>query len=141
MRQGESGTIDHFENTDAALFEIADLDLVSSMQGAAYDTPDEVADPLEDMIVEKVGRTTGHTSGVIESELTGPLAVSYKTFVYHNSEDYSQFIGSVYFEPAYLVRGKGGAFSLSGDSGSLVTTIGEDGVRKAVGLVFAGIAP
>ncbi len=141
MRQGEPGAIDHFDNTDAALFAIEATALVSSMQGNVYDTPGMVADPLEDMLVEKVGRTTGHTRGIIESEVTGPLPVGYKALVHHNSDESSQFVGSVHFEPTYLIRGQGGPFSLPGDSGSLVTTVGADGQRQAVGLVFAGIAP
>lgn len=141
MRQGEPGTVDHFENTDAALFEIADPARVTSRQGSVYDTPVHVGNPEEDMVVEKVGRTTGHRMGIIESELTGPLPVNYRTTVHHNAEYSSHFTGTVYFEPTYLVRGRDGPFALPGDSGSLVTTVGRHGVRLAVGLVFAGVAP
>lgn len=141
MRQGEPGTVNHLENTDAALISIGNLALVSSNQGEAYDTPSECVDPIEDMIVEKVGRSTGHTIGTIESELVGSLPVGYKTVVHHNSEESSQFVGTVHFEPVYLIRGNSGAFALPGDSGSLVTTVLANGARKAIGLVFAGVAP
>ena len=47
------------------------------------------------------------------------------------------FVGTVYFAPVYLIRGRNGAFSQPGDSGSLVTTL-VNNERFAVGLVFAG---
>lgn len=141
FRQGDPSAINHFENTDAAIFKIVDPNKVSSIQGSSYDTPDTVADLSEDMEVEKVGRTTGHTIGKVESETIGPLSVSYRVTVHHNASDQSQFIGNAFFEPTYLVRGLRGPFSLSGDSGSLVTTKSGDGTRHAVGLVFAGVAP
>jgi hypothetical protein len=78
LRQGEPTAIDHKENTDAALLEILDPDAVSSMQGELHDTPDECADPEPEMEVEKVGRTTGFQSGIIESEIVGPWPLSYR---------------------------------------------------------------
>jgi hypothetical protein len=47
------------------------------------------------------------------------------------------FVGTVFFEPGFLIRGHSGAFSQPGDSGALVTTLIND-VRHAVGLIFAG---
>jgi hypothetical protein len=138
MRQGEPGTVPHQQNTDAALIRIADAAKVSSMQGVVYDTPATLLDPEPDMIVEKVRRTTGHQTGVIESEVVGPLPVTYQTTTYHSPEEQVRFVGTVYFEPTYLIRGKSGPFSLAGDSGSLVTTVAADGTRAAIGLIFAG---
>lgn len=141
MRQGEPTAVNHWENTDAALFKIADEKLTSSMQGNVYDTPQLVIDPEEDMIVEKVGRTTGYTKGVVESVIAGPLNVSFKSVTYHSANEHTQFIGQVYFEPVYLIRSDDGPFSLSGDSGSLVVSMQPDGRRAAIGLIFAGMEP
>lgn len=141
MRPGSPSIVDPADNTDAALFEIVDPKAVSSFQGEEYDTPIHVEDPMEGMQVEKVGRTTGHTQGVIESELVGGLPVAYKTRTYHSANDYSDFVASVYFDPVFLVRGKAQPFSLPGDSGSLTTAVAQDGQRASVGLVFAGMLP
>jgi hypothetical protein len=64
LRQGEPTTINHKENTDAALVKILDQDAVSSMQGTLYDTPSDYVNPEADMEVEKVGRTTGARRGI-----------------------------------------------------------------------------
>lgn len=50
---------------DSGLFKIRDEAAVSSMQGDVYDTPTEVRALTDDMAVEKVGRTTGHTTGKV----------------------------------------------------------------------------
>ena len=135
LRQGEPTTIAHRENTDAALFRILDAGAVSSMQGTLYDTPNSWVAPEPDMEVEKVGRTTGHQTGIIESEIVGPWPLTYKTITYHSPDETAAFVGTVFFEPVFLIRGHNGAFSQPGDSGSLVTTT-IDNVRHAVGLVF-----
>ena len=89
------------------------------------------------MEVEKVGRTTGFQQGVIESEIVGPWPLTYKTVTYHSPDEVVNFVGTVFFEPVFLIRGRNGPFSQPGDSGSLVTAVnGQD--RRAVGLVFAG---
>jgi hypothetical protein len=139
FRQGEPTTINHMENTDAALLKIIDPDSVSSMQGDLYDTPDGYLGPEADMEVEKIGRTTGHQEGYIESEIIGPWPLTYKTITYHSPDEAVNFVGTVYFEPVYLIRGRNGPFSQPGDSGSLVTTV-VGSQRYAVGLVFAGRA-
>jgi hypothetical protein len=136
-RQGEPTTVNHRENTDAAIMEILDPDSVSSMQGELYDTPNQIADPEADMEVEKVGRTTGHQRGIIESEIVGPWPLTYKTVTYHSPNEAINFVGTVFFEPVFLIQGHDGAFSQPGDSGSLVTTV-VNNERLAVGLVFAG---
>jgi hypothetical protein len=84
------------------------------------------------MIVEKVGRTTGRTTGVVISYHPTPQ------FVRCNIPRHGTF-KIVHFQDFWAVRSsQGGAFSKSGDSGSLVTTVRPDGVRAAVGLIFAG---
>ena len=139
MRPGDPSVASgHEENSDAALFSIVDEALVTSWQGQQYDTPEDIVDPVDDMIVEKVGRTTKHTQGNIDSRVSGPFPVQYKSVTYHSPEDSSTFIGQVFFNEVYLVYGKNGTlFSKPGDSGSLVVTT-DNGIRKAVGLVFAG---
>lgn len=119
-------------NWDAAIFELEDPNLVSSMQASAFDTPSDVADPVGGMLVEKVGRTTGRTSGVLLGVAASPLGVAYNIKEYGINK-------TVYFEEAWIVQGAHGAmFSRPGDSGSLVVGLHPDGTRKAVGLVFAG---
>lgn len=141
MAQGIPGLVDVSANTDAALFRISDASRVSSMQGRAYDTPSAIADPDVDMEVEKVGRTTRHTRGVVEALVAGALPVSYNTITYHGPDEEVRFTGLVYFAPVFKITGVDGPFSLSGDSGSLVTSTDGRGRRVAVGLVFAGLAP
>lgn len=129
------GTVDNIQamdNRDAALFKIIDADVVTSWQGTAYDTPATWQMPVGGMNVEKVGRTTGHTRGVVVSQLNGAFPVAYSAPLYN-------FTGSVYFDPVFAVVGLGELFSDSGDSGSLVTTVDVAGNRHAVGIVIAGL--
>lgn len=119
-------------NCDAAIFQIEDVSQVSSMQGDRCDTPAEVADPFGGMIVEKFGRTTGLTTGVVMAASASPLPVGYNIKEYGVSK-------TVYFDDVWIVVGVNGLpFSKGGDSGSLVMGVGADGVKRAVGLVFAG---
>lgn len=83
--------------------------------------------PVEDLLdgtaVAKVGRTTGHTTGVVTAvELDGVVV------------DYGR--GDVFsFDDCVEIAGEGAAFSEGGDSGSVVYA--RDGLG-AVGLLFAG---
>lgn len=131
MVPGDGGNVDITQNTDAAIFSLLDTTFVSSMQGDAYDTPIEVLDPTDGMIVEKVGRTTGHTTGKIVGRMLLPIGVIAAASNY----DYR---ATVLFPRAYIVHGDGSAFSTNGDSGSLVVTKKNDGSYAAVGLLFAG---
>lgn len=132
MHVGSVGNVDIAANTDAALFMIRNLADVSSMQGAAFDTPLAIADPIEGMKVEKVGRTTGHTKGLIVSRSLRPYGISYAAQSYG-------FSGTIWFGNVFTVHGNGAEFSLSGDSGSLVVQVDDHGRPvAAVGLVFAG---
>lgn len=102
-----------------------------------YGAPSEITTlPSLGMDVQKVGRTTGHTKGVI-------TAINVTVFV--------QGLGPAPPNPnpppAFLpppptrflrqieIRGKGTSFSSGGDSGSLIVT---DPGRRPVGLLFAG---
>jgi len=121
------------DNTDAAIFRINDPLKVSSYQGDAYDTPSTHAALDDNQVVEKVGRTTRHTTGRVLGKYHGPLFIPYSMPI-HN------FSGPVYFEPVYTIAGNGTLFSDAGDSGSLIVTTDPNGDRVAVGIVFGSIA-
>ena len=130
MVQGLPDNVDISTNSDAALIELAHEGLVTSYQGAVYDTPANSYDMLAGQTVEKVGRTTGHTSGVIVGQVIGPHPVRY------NTAGFGEHIS--FFDPVFAIQGVGGMpFSQPGDSGSLIT-IQQNGERFAIGLVFAG---
>lgn len=131
MEFGDPTLVSHLQNSDAAWFEILDPSKVSSMQRGFHDTPSSVLDPVPGMLVQKVGRTTGLTNGVIVAPLVGPISISYAAAQYG-------FTGSAYFENVFIVQGLGDLFSDSGDSGSLVTHRDQNGDLHAVGLLFAG---
>jgi hypothetical protein len=93
---------------------------------AAYGDPglegDEDLGLLQQLPVQKVGRTTGRTAGAIDTiQLT--VDVCYD----------AAWSLVARFEYQLAVPG---AFSAGGDSGSLVVT--DDGLREPVGLLFAG---
>lgn len=71
-------------------------------------------------VVQKTGRTTGHTFGTVES--IGSARVSY------GDE------GVALFDDQLVIRGHGGDFSAGGDSGSAIV----DSERLLGGLLFAG---
>ncbi|WP_432570596.1 chymotrypsin family serine protease [Kineococcus sp. SYSU DK005] len=80
------------------------------------------AEADDEVEVEKVGRTTGHTRGRITAIELDDVAVEYP-------------VGVVSFDGQVEVTGLSGAFSAGGDSGSLVY---RPDTRQAVGLLFAG---
>lgn len=132
MNHGSVGNIDIARNTDAAIFRINNTASISSMQGGAYDTPIQIADPVEGMRVEKVGRTTRHTRGQIVSRQLRPAGVGYQV----QSHGFSS---TIWFGSVFTIHGAGSEFSLSGDSGSLVVQVDDHGRPiAAVGLIFAG---
>lgn len=133
MLVGDPSSVDHTQNSDAALFEVVEPTRVSSMQRSFFDTPVSVLDMVPGMRVQKVGRSTAMTNGVVLGELVGATNINYTASQYG-------FSGSVYFEPLFIVHGVGDIFSEGGDSGSLVTHVDAQGVRHAVGLVVAGCA-
>ena len=78
------------------------------------------------IVVQKSGRTTGHTKGTVEA-IGVSLRVSYDS-------------GTAYFENQIRIRGCSMQFSDAGNSGSLIVTLPADGTGAAqpVGLLFAG---
>lgn len=133
MLIGDPSSVDHTMNSDAALFEITEVNRVSSMQRSFFDTPTSVLDMVPGMTVQKVGRTTALTTGAVLGELIGAASINYSASQYG-------FSGSVYFEPLFIIHGHGDIFSEGGDSGSLVVHVDAQGTRHAVGLVVAGCA-
>jgi hypothetical protein len=132
INDGIPENIDISQNCDASIFAISDHARVSSMQGAYFDTPDEIAEPEAGMRVEKVGRTTGRTTGTIVAESASPVPVFYTVPEYNVRK-------TVFFSKVYIVQAAADSmFSLPGDSGSLVVAFRDDGSRVAIGLVFAG---
>lgn len=118
-------------NIDAAIMRISEPTKVSSHQRGYYDTPALVLPLTANMAVEKVGRTTGRTTGTV---------VSHHTVAQPIKANISR-IGSfkvVFFVDFFGIAGTSGAFSKGGDSGSLVTHVAPNGERRAVGLIFAG---
>ncbi len=75
-----------------------------------------------DELVEKVGRTTGHTSGRITAVEVDGVAVDYDDAIYR-------------FDDQIEIAGRAGAFSQGGDSGSVIWRSRD---RAPLGLLFAG---
>ena len=113
---------------DLAIAEVPDPSMVSSWQGDAtngYDTPTSAAILSTGLPVKKWGRTTGLTSGILQS------AQSRSSVPY----DGEKFKALVWFRDVWTIRSiDENPFALPGDSGSLVVT--EDG-KHAVGILFA----
>lgn len=126
---GVPDNIDTSNNSDAALIKIINADKVSSYQGSAYDTPNEVIELQAGMLVEKVGRSTGHTQGLVVGEVLGKFQCGYTV---HG-------VGTLaaWFDNVFAVKSSVENFSEPGDSGSLVVA-NVNGARKAVGILFAG---
>lgn len=128
MVLGWPDVVDISANRDAAMFTVRNADSLTSYQGGFYDTPAEAIPLAAGIQVEKVGRTTGHTAGTVVTEIFGPVNIMYRAPQY-------EFSGFVFFEHLFSVAGTTSVFADEGDSGSLVTTVGADGVRRAVGIV------
>lgn len=129
---GIPDNVDPKKNLDAAIFKIADESRVTSHQGHAYDTPSSSIPIQAGMMVEKIGRTTGHTHGKVVGQWYGAFPVTY-------SIDAHQFKGRVFFDPVYVVDGATELFADHGDSGALVTSEDSTGNRRAVGVVVGGM--
>lgn len=131
MTPGSVTIVNPSGNHDAAIFRIRDEAQLTSFQGDAYDTPNAIVPLVAGMKVEKVGRTTGGTTGVVQCQIAGPVPIVYAAPNYG-------FNGKVFYDPAFYICGDTDVFSDNGDSGSLVVTTLPDGTRAAVGLVVGG---
>ena len=79
-------------------------------------------------LVQKYGRTTGLTSGVVEAINVSILACY--------AEFFTRCVQSASFDNQIAIADISGPFSRNGDSGSLIVT--DDASRNPVGLLFAG---
>lgn len=131
MTPGSITIVNPAENHDVAIFRIRDTNQVTSYQGDSYDTPSASMPLVAGMKVEKVGRTTGRTVGVVQCQIAGPIPIGYAAPNYG-------FNGKVFYDPAFYICGDTDVFSDNGDSGSLIVTILPDGSRAAVGIVVGG---
>ena len=131
MIYGAPANVNVDQNLDAALMRIVDASKVSAMQGGAYQTPAIVAPIVDNMLVQKVGRTTGHTRGQVTGKISGFQSVSYT--IPELNQNFN-----VFFSEAWVVEGIANPFSDGGDSGSLVVGELPNGDLASVGLVFAG---
>jgi hypothetical protein len=144
MSQGLPQVFDIKTNCDIAFFQINEEQsvLLSSMQGSgpdAYDTPTKFAKVEEDLLVQKWGRTTGRTRGRVKKIVTEPESIEYKITSYFGPTSSQVFNGTVYFCDFYEVESRGAdAFSVGGDSGSLVVTDGNAKQAKVVGILIGG---
>lgn len=81
-----------------------------------------ITDATDDVLVEKVGRTTGITQGTVSAVEVDGIDVGYPA-------------GLIEFDDQVEISGAGVAFSSGGDSGSLVY---RPDTMEAIGLLFAG---
>ena len=109
---------------DAAIARTTADQLGNATPSAGYGTPrSEIVEARLGMKVQKYGRTTGLTTGLIDG-IRATITVGYPG-------------GQAKFVDQILISG--GGFSQPGDSGSLVVTRGSGGDdRRPVGLLFAG---
>lgn len=117
LKAGDGNTVDaavaHL--TDVSRLDDVDAEYPAGRLKGWVDLDDEVA-------VEKVGRTTGHTIGTVTAIEIDDLTVQYP-------------FGEVTFDGQIEISGTAGAFSAGGDSGSVVY---RPDTLEAVGLLFAG---
>lgn len=133
MLMGDPSQVNSALNRDAAVFKLINTDALSSMQQNHYDTPSAHLPLAVGMEVQKVGRTSELTHGIVQAQVLGPLAIGYAAPHYN-------FNGSIFFDPLFVVHGIGDRFSDGGDSGSLLTHVDAAGKRYAVGIVIGGCA-
>jgi len=106
---------------DAAIAFTTTADVNNATPPDGYGTPSSTirTDDLLELPVQKYGRTTGQTTGVVDS-INATVKVGY-------GGGFAIFVGQIFITP--------GTFSAGGDSGSLIVT---DPDKNPVGLLFAG---
>lgn len=127
------GRLTAFEDLTAVRANLIDAAVAALDPGVAAEPGDLPGGPLSgpvpgsldiepDELVEKVGRTTGHTLGRITAVEVDGVAVQYDEGVYT-------------FDDQIEIAGRTGAFSQGGDSGSVIWRSRD---RAPLGLLFAG---
>ena len=110
---------------DCAIAEILDRKTVSATflpKVGRLKSPEPIA-ATEGMRVEKIGRTTGYTTGVV-FDVSADVKIEYD-------------LGILTFQEQILIRGSTGMFSDRGDSGSVIV---DRTAHRATALLFAGSA-
>ncbi|SOD94126.1 hypothetical protein [Blastococcus haudaquaticus] len=126
-------TLAGFEPMVAGRANLVDAAVATLDEGIDADPGDVPGGPLggtvpdgldvdPDEVVEKIGRTTGHTSGRITAVEVDGVAVQYDEAVYR-------------FDDQIEIEGAAGGFSAGGDSGSVIWRSRD---RAPVALLFAG---
>jgi hypothetical protein len=127
------GTLTAFEDLVGGRANLVDAAVAALDQGVQADPGDVPGGPLAgpvpgsldieaDELVEKIGRTTGHTRGLITAVEVDGVAVEYDDGVYR-------------FDDQIEITGQTGAYSQGGDSGSVIWRSRD---RAPLGLLFAG---
>jgi len=114
---------------DAAIAISSESDLGCSTPDDGYGTPSStiVEEPSLDLNVQKYGRTTGLTQGVVDA-INVTVDVCYQTKGPFLCTKLARFVQQISITP--------GTFAAGGDSGSLIVT--DDVNNNPVGLLFAG---
>jgi hypothetical protein len=99
INDGIPENVDITQNCDTAIFRISNPDRISSYQGRHCDTPAMVTEPVAGMKVEKVGRTTGLTTGRILAVSVTPVPVNYRIPEYGITK-------VAFFNDVYIVIGE-----------------------------------
>jgi hypothetical protein len=113
----------HANQVDCAIAEVAEDKLVSSSvlpKVGKLKSGQPLAAAVS-MKVEKTGRTTGYTAGVIH-DVSASVKVGYD-------------IGTLTFSDQIIIFGGSASFSDAGDSGSLIV---DQAAKRPVGLLFGG---
>jgi hypothetical protein len=126
-------TLAAFQRLDAGTANLVDAAVATLDEGVDANPGDLPGGPLlgsvpsgldldPDETVEKVGRTTGRTVGRVTAVEVDAVAVGYGEAVYR-------------FDDQIEIEGRPGAFSVGGDSGSVIWRSRD---RAPIGLLFAG---
>jgi hypothetical protein len=110
-------------HVDCAVATVVDgIEVDHSHLAGGHTVAGVASDPEAVDRVEKIGRTTGHTTGRITAFEVDNVVVGYD-------------FGTARFDGQIEIDGETQSFSQGGDSGSLIYS---SGAREAVGLLFAG---
>ena len=120
---------DGSNTVDAALGLTSESELAATTPEDGYGAPSKTTVSAHlGQLVQKYGRTTGLTHGVVEA-INVTILACYAEF-------FTRCVQSATFDNQIAIADLGAPFSLGGDSGSLIVT--DDASRNPVGLLFAG---